>query len=79
VSLLQDEKQLRPQEARQLVLNDPLDAGSTGGLVGYESPSQFSRSESPLLLLDSMGKGEAHMVSVLTTLMLETGRVNKQS
>jgi AraC-like DNA-binding protein len=43
VSPLQYQKQLRLQEARQLMLNQNLDAGSAGGLVGYESASQFSR------------------------------------
>jgi AraC-like DNA-binding protein len=38
VSPLQYQKQLRLQEARQL-LNESLDAGSAGGRVGYESPS----------------------------------------
>jgi AraC-like DNA-binding protein len=43
VSPLQYQKQLRLQEARQLMLNENLDAGSAAGRVGYESPSQFSR------------------------------------
>ena len=43
VSPLQYQKQLRLQEARQLMLNENLDAGSAGGRVGYESASQFSR------------------------------------
>lgn len=42
-SPLQFQKQLRLQEARQLMLNQNLDAGNAGGLVGYESASQFSR------------------------------------
>ncbi len=42
-SPLQYQKQLRLQEARQLMLNQKIDAASAGGLVGYESPSQFSR------------------------------------
>lgn len=42
-SPLQYQKQLRLQEARQLMLNQNIDAGSAGGLVGYESASQFSR------------------------------------
>ena len=42
-SPLQYQKQLRLQEARQLMLNQNLDAGNAGGLVGYESASQFSR------------------------------------
>jgi AraC-like DNA-binding protein len=43
MSPLQDQKQLRLQEARQLMLNQNLDAGSAGVRVGYESASQFSR------------------------------------
>jgi AraC-like DNA-binding protein len=43
VSPLQYQKQLRLQEARQLMLNQSLDAGDAGGRVGYESASQFSR------------------------------------
>jgi transcriptional regulator GlxA family with amidase domain len=42
-SPLQYQKQLRLQEARQLMLNQNLDAGNAGGLVGYESASQYSR------------------------------------
>jgi len=48
VSPLQYQKQLRLQEARQLMLNQNLDAGNAGGLVGYESTSQFSREYSRL-------------------------------
>jgi transcriptional regulator GlxA family with amidase domain len=48
VSPLQYQKQLRLQEARQLMLNESLDAGSAGGRVGYESASQFSREYSRL-------------------------------
>ena len=47
-SPLQFQKQLRLQEARQLMLNENLDASNAGGLVGYESPSQFSREYSRL-------------------------------
>lgn len=47
-SPLQFQKQLRLQEARQLMLNQNIDAGNAGGLVGYESPSQFSREYSRL-------------------------------
>lgn len=43
ISPLQYQKQLRLQEARQLMLNQNIDAGSAGARVGYESPSQFSR------------------------------------
>jgi AraC-like DNA-binding protein len=48
MSPLQSQKQLRLQEARQLMLNHRLDAGDAGGRVGYESPSQFSREYSRL-------------------------------
>jgi len=47
-SPLQFQKQLRLQEARQLMLNQNIDAGNAGGLVGYESASQFSREYSRL-------------------------------
>lgn len=48
MSPLQYQKQLRLQEARQLMLNESLDAGSTAARVGYESASQFSRDYSRL-------------------------------
>jgi AraC-like DNA-binding protein len=48
MSPLQFQKQLRLQEARQLMLNQSLDAGNAGRLVGYESASQFSREYSRL-------------------------------
>jgi AraC-like DNA-binding protein len=47
-SPLQFQKQLRLQEARQLMLNQNLDASNAGGRVGYESASQFSREYSRL-------------------------------
>jgi AraC-like DNA-binding protein len=47
-SPLQYQKQLRLQEARQLMLSRNIDAGNAGGLVGYESASQFSREYSRL-------------------------------
>ncbi|MTJ79516.1 MAG: AraC family transcriptional regulator [Telmatospirillum sp.] len=40
---LQYQKQLRLQEARRLMLGQTMDAAMAGHLVGYESPSQFSR------------------------------------
>ncbi len=43
MSPLQYQKQLRLQEARQLMLTQALDASSTAIRVGYESVSQFSR------------------------------------
>lgn len=43
MSPLQYQKQLRLQEARHLMLNRHMDVGHAAGLVGYESPSQFSR------------------------------------
>lgn len=48
MSPLQYQKQLRLQEARQLMLNHDLDASSTAARVGYESASQFSRDYSRL-------------------------------
>jgi AraC-like DNA-binding protein len=47
-SPLQYQKQLRLQEARQLMVSQNFDAGKAGGLVGYESASQFSREYSRL-------------------------------
>jgi AraC-like DNA-binding protein len=43
MSPLQYQKQLRLQEARQLMLNQNMDAGQAAIFVGYESASQFSR------------------------------------
>lgn len=43
LSPLQFLKQLRLQEARQLMLNQSIDAARAAFLVGYESVSQFSR------------------------------------
>lgn len=43
MSPLQFQKQLRLQEARQLMLNRNIDASRAAALVGYESASQFSR------------------------------------
>jgi AraC-like DNA-binding protein len=43
MSPLQYQKQLRLQEARQLMLSQDIDAGSAGVRVGYDSASQFSR------------------------------------
>jgi transcriptional regulator GlxA family with amidase domain len=48
MSPVQYQKQLRLQEARQLMLNQALDAHSTAARVGYESASQFSRDYSRL-------------------------------
>jgi len=47
-SPLQYQKQLRLQEARQLMMNQSIDAGDAAGRVGYESASQFSREYSRL-------------------------------
>lgn len=47
-SPVQFQKQMRLQEARQLMLNQSLDAAEASGQVGYESPSQFSREYSRL-------------------------------
>lgn len=48
MSPLQYQKWLRLNEARRLMLNERLDAASAAFLVGYESPSQFSREYSRL-------------------------------
>ncbi|KQB53689.1 AraC family transcriptional regulator [Pseudomonas endophytica] len=48
MSPLQYQKQLRLQTARHLMLSENVDASSAGGLVGYESSSQFSREYSRL-------------------------------
>jgi AraC-like DNA-binding protein len=47
-SPLQYQKQLRLQEARQMMVTQNIDAGKASGLVGYESASQFSREYSRL-------------------------------
>lgn len=43
MSPVQYQKLLRLQEARQLMLDQKMTAGSASALVGYESPSQFNR------------------------------------
>ncbi|XJZ27502.1 AraC family transcriptional regulator N-terminal domain-containing protein [Bacillota bacterium Lsc_1132] len=43
MSPIQFQKQLRLQEARQLLLTEATDAAEVSFRVGYESPSQFSR------------------------------------
>ena len=48
MSPLQYQKHLRLQQARQLMLNQGLDASSAAARVGYESASQFSRDYSGL-------------------------------
>jgi AraC-like DNA-binding protein len=48
MSPLQFQKQLRLQQARQLLINEAVDAATAGHRVGYESPSQFSREYSRL-------------------------------
>jgi AraC-like DNA-binding protein len=47
-SPLQYLKHLRLQAARQLMMNEGLDAGSTALRIGYESASQFNREYSRL-------------------------------
>lgn len=44
-----DQKWLRLNEARRLMLTESLDAGTAAFQVGYESPSQFSRGYNRLL------------------------------
>jgi AraC-like DNA-binding protein len=48
MSPLQYQKQIRLQEARQLMLGQAMDAATASHHVGYESPSQFSREYSRL-------------------------------
>ena len=43
MSPLQFQKQIRLQEARQLMLGEDLDAASAGHRVGYDDPAYFSR------------------------------------
>ncbi len=43
MSPLQYQKHIRLQEARRLLLAEPIDAATVARRVGYESPSQFSR------------------------------------
>ncbi|MBR2564572.1 MAG: AraC family transcriptional regulator [Paenibacillus sp.] len=43
MSPLQFQKQIRLQEARQMLLNEPVQAAEVAFRVGYESPSQFNR------------------------------------
>jgi len=43
MSPLQYQKVLRLQQARQLMLSTPMDAGAASQQVGYVSASQFSR------------------------------------
>lgn len=45
---VQYQKLLRLHEARRLMLVDHMDAGTAGHVVGYQSPSQFSREYSRL-------------------------------
>lgn len=48
MSPLRYQKKIRLQEARQLLMSTNNDAGTVSYLVGYESPSQFSREYSGL-------------------------------
>ena len=43
MSPLKYQKMIRLQEARKLLLSEPIEAGEAAFQVGYESPSQFSR------------------------------------
>lgn len=51
---LQFQKQLRLQEARQLMLGEDIDAASAGYRVGYEDPSHFNREYKRLFGLPPM-------------------------
>ncbi|MFN4230440.1 AraC family transcriptional regulator N-terminal domain-containing protein [Parvibaculum sp.] len=48
MSPLQYQKQIRLQEARRLIMAQAVDAATAAHLVGYDSPSQFSREYSRL-------------------------------
>jgi len=48
MSPLQYQKRLRLHEARRLMINQRIDAGTAARRVGYESPTQFSREYSRL-------------------------------
>lgn len=43
LSPIQFQKKLRLEEAKQLLLNQKIDVNEVAFVVGYESPSQFSR------------------------------------
>lgn len=43
MSPIQFQKQLRLQEARRLLIDEPLDVAETASIVGYESTTQFIR------------------------------------
>lgn len=64
LSPLQYHKQMRLQEARRLMLTERLDAATAAHMVGYESPSQFSREYSrqygapPLLDVKSLRQND---------------------
>jgi transcriptional regulator GlxA family with amidase domain len=78
VSPLQYQKQLRLQEARQLMLNENLDAGSAAGRVGYESPSQFSREYSRVFGAPPL-RDIAHMRATSVTGSPKPGRAVARS
>lgn len=48
MSPLQFQKKLRLNEARRLMIAEPIDAATASFLVGYESPTQFNREYSRL-------------------------------
>lgn len=66
LSPLQYQKQLRLQQARNLMITEHVDAASASFLVGYESPSQFSREYSRLY-----GASPARDVAILRQQMTD--------
>ncbi len=55
MSPLQFQKQIRLQEARQMLLSEPAQAAEVAFRVGYESPSQFNREYARLFGKPPMG------------------------
>ncbi|MDO3410322.1 AraC family transcriptional regulator [Saccharibacillus sp. CPCC 101409] len=55
MSPLQFQKQIRLQEARRMLLSEPVQAAEAAFRVGYESPSQFNREYARLFGLPPIG------------------------
>ena len=56
MSPLQFQKQLRPQEARRLMLGEDLDAASAAYRVGYQDASHFNREYKSLFHLSHVSR-----------------------
>jgi AraC-like DNA-binding protein len=61
---IQFQKKLRLEEAKQMLLNQDVDASQVAFLVGYESPSQFSREYSRMYGLPP----KAHITKLKTNI-----------